>query len=59
MAWVQHNLAEGRPVRGIIIANEVTEDLKLAASLLPNVQLVEYEIAFRLKPVAAKAAPIS
>jgi RecB family endonuclease NucS len=51
MSWVEKNLAEGKKVRGVIVANEITEDLKLAASRVPDVQLVEYEISFRLNPV--------
>jgi hypothetical protein len=51
MAWVQKNLADGATVRGIIVANEITDDLKLAASLLANVKLVEYEISFKLNHV--------
>lgn len=51
MGWVRENLADGRKVCGIIVANDITEDLKLAASHLPDVSLVEYEITFRLTPV--------
>ena len=51
MAWVQKHLADGACVRGAIVASEITEDLKLAASLLPGVKLIEYEIAFSLKHV--------
>jgi endonuclease len=55
MAWVKSNLAPGQPVRGMIVASEITDDLKMAASLLPDVALVEYEIAFKLKPLAPSA----
>lgn len=51
MAWVKMNLADGQSVRGIIVAAEITEDLKLAASLVEGVTLVEYELSFRLKTV--------
>ncbi len=51
MAWVKLNLADGRPVRGIIVASAITEDLKLAASLIEGVHLVEYELSFKLKSV--------
>lgn len=53
MAWVQKNLSEGKPVRGIIVANNITDDLKLAASSMPNVRLVEYTISFKLNPVSS------
>ena len=52
MAWVKQNLAEDNTVRGIIVASEITDDLKLAASLISDVKMVEYEIAFKMKPVA-------
>lgn len=53
MAWVKQNMADGKPVRGIIVASAITEDLKLAASLIGGVRLVEYELSFKLKSVAA------
>ena len=51
MAWVKSNLADGAPVRGIIVASELSDDLKLAASLVSGVKLVEYEISFALRPI--------
>lgn len=51
MGWITKNLADGKPVRGLIVAREITDDLKLAISLIPNVQLVEYELSFRLRTV--------
>jgi RecB family endonuclease NucS len=51
MGWVQQNMETVRPVRGIIVANEITADLKLAASRMPDVRLIEYRLSFELKPV--------
>ena len=51
MAWVRDNLSNGAQVRGMIVANEVSEDLKLASSFVPGIQLVEYEISFSLRQV--------
>lgn len=51
MAYIQKNLAKGSKVRGIIVANEITEDLKMAASMVQNIQLAEYQINFTLKPL--------
>ncbi|HEY1707819.1 MAG TPA: endonuclease NucS domain-containing protein [Rhizomicrobium sp.] len=53
MAWVKKNIAQGKPVRGIIVAAEISEDLKLAASMVSDVSLVEYEISFQLKKIPA------
>ena len=44
-------MASPRPVRGVIVANEITDDLKLAASRISGVRLIEYEIEFKLRPV--------
>jgi hypothetical protein len=51
MAWIRKNLAAEKKVRGFIVASEITEDLKLASSQIPDVKLVEYEISFLIKPV--------
>lgn len=48
VAWVERNLAEGKTVRGFIVANDISEDLKLATSSIPNVKLFEYELAFQI-----------
>ncbi|MFH1345798.1 MAG: endonuclease NucS domain-containing protein [Pseudomonadota bacterium] len=51
MAWVKKHIAAGKNVRGIIVANEVSEDLQLAASLVPGLELFEYAISMKLTPV--------
>jgi endonuclease len=51
MGWVEANMETTKPVRGIIVANEITMDLKLACARIPDVQLIEYEISFKLRPV--------
>jgi hypothetical protein len=51
MGWVAENMDSSRPVRGIIVANEITPDLKMASSRVPHVQLIEYEISFNLRPI--------
>lgn len=51
MAWVKKHIASGKNVRGIIVANEVSEDLQLAASLIPGLQLFEYTISMKMTPV--------
>jgi hypothetical protein len=52
MGWIEKNLAGNKRVRGVIVANEISEDLKLAASRIQDVSLMEYEISFQLKPIA-------
>jgi RecB family endonuclease NucS len=51
MAWIGKNLESVQPVRGVIVANNITPDLVLAASLVPTVRLVEYELSFKLRPL--------
>jgi endonuclease len=51
MAWVEQNMESAKPVRGIIVAKEITDDLKLAASRISGVRLIKYEIEFKLRPV--------
>ena len=52
MAWITKHLGNGRPVRGAIVASEITEDLKLAASLVQGIKLWQYQLSFHLNPVA-------
>ena len=53
MAWIEKHHAEPRQhVRGIIAAREISEDLKLACSYLPNVSLYEYALSVTLNKVA-------
>lgn len=53
MAWIKKNHAEGdQKVRGIIVARDISEDLTLACSELPNVQLFEYQLSVQLNKIA-------
>lgn len=54
--WVRRNLSDGRPVRGVIIASEITPDLRLACESLSDVRLLEYSLAVELKDVTKEAA---
>ena len=54
MGWVKENLAGDAPVRGIIVASEISEDLILATSSVRAIRLVAYEISFSLKPVSGQ-----
>ena len=52
MAWIQKNQAESvQKVRGIIISREISEDLMLACSLMPNIELFEYQLSLSLKQI--------
>jgi hypothetical protein len=51
MGWVKRNLSPEQKVRGLIVASSITADLQLAASLVSDVDLVEYELSFKLRPL--------
>ena len=48
--WIERNIAKaGQKVRGIIISNEITEDLMMACINLSEIELYEYEIFVKIK----------
>jgi endonuclease len=52
MAWIEkHHADVEQSVRGIIAAREISEDLILACSYLPNVTLFEYQLSVSLKKI--------
>jgi len=50
MGWVRETIGKDQKVNGIIIAKEISNGLRYAISVIPNVSLFEYEVDFRLKP---------
>lgn len=51
MGWIKHTMAAGRrPVRGLIVAHEIDDKLKFAASMVDGLDLMSYEITFGLHP---------
>ena len=52
MAWVDDKLGNS-PCRGLIIANEITDELKLAVRRAPGVSLAAYRMNFAIEPVSA------
>lgn len=52
MAWLKKNQADkNQKVRGVIVAREISEDLKLACSYNPQINLFEYEMSVKLNKV--------
>jgi len=52
MAWIERNHAEpNQKVRGVIIAREISDDLHLATSKIPDVELFEYELSVSLRKI--------
>jgi len=52
MGWIKHHLASGKKVRGIVVASEIDDKTRYAASIIPDVVLLEYEVQFQLKRIA-------
>ncbi len=53
MAWIKTNLADSdQGVRGAIVARSISEDLKLASSLGPSIDMYEYELSIQLKKIS-------
>jgi endonuclease len=54
MGWIKKNLADERQaVRGIIIGRDLSDDLLLAAALVPTIELYEYTLSVALKRIPA------
>jgi len=51
MGWVKKNLAKDKQVKGIIVANKMDEKIRYAVSMVPGIELYEYEMKFELKAV--------
>jgi hypothetical protein len=52
MGWVKTHKAGDKKVSGVILASQITEKLKYAATQVPHVGLMEYRLAMSLKSVA-------
>ena len=52
MGWVEKHLCKGKKVAGIIVAYEISTKLKYAASQVPHIRLMEYELKVSLRPAA-------
>ena len=52
IAWIKRELAEeNQHVRGIIIAKNISENLRLACTLVSDISLLEYSLDFKLEEV--------
>ena len=49
MGWVKQTIGKDRDVHGVVVAREISASLRYAVSVVPNVSLFEYEVAFKLK----------
>jgi len=51
MGWVTQTVGKGQNVQGVIVARTISENLRYAASVIPNVSLFEYKVEFHLTQV--------
>ena len=51
MGWVRNTIGKGREVRGVIVAKQISDNLRYAVTVIPGVGLFEYEVSFTLKPI--------
>jgi hypothetical protein len=49
--WVKRHLANGKPVRGLIIAQHITDRIRYALADVPNITAREYNLNITLKDV--------
>jgi hypothetical protein len=49
MGWVRQTVGRDREVNGVIVAKEISDSLRYAVCVVPNVSLFEYEVEFHLK----------
>ena len=51
MGWVKHTIGKGQQVRGVIVAKTISQNLRYAATVVPDVSLFEYEVRFTLNAI--------
>jgi hypothetical protein len=49
MGWVKQTIGKGKNVYGVIVARTISDKLKFARTVVPNVYLLEYQVSFTLK----------
>jgi endonuclease len=49
MGCVRHTIGKDREVHGVIVAKDISDTLRYAASVVSNLSLFEYQVKFHLK----------
>lgn len=57
MGWVKTHLAGSNKVYGVIVASDISKKLKYAATQVPNIRLMEYQLKVDLHPVGLVESP--
>ena len=56
MGWVAVHLAGEKKVHGVVLASDISKKLRYAATQVPSIKLMEYELRFALKSVDLSSA---
>lgn len=51
MGWVKNHLALEKEVKGVIVSKKADDKLKYATSIVPDINLFEYELSFKIEKV--------
>jgi hypothetical protein len=57
MGWVKHTIGRGNRVYGVVVARSIDERLRYAATVIPDVMLMEYQVRFKLTTANHISAP--
>ncbi len=57
MGWVGHHLSTKHKVFGVVLAADISEKLRYAATQVPQVRLMEYELRFAVTPADLSNGP--
>lgn len=52
MGWVKQTIGKGKKVRGVIVAKSISDSLRYAVDVVPDVSLCEYEVSFKLNVIS-------
>ena len=51
MGWLKANIAGSKNIYGVLMAGELSDNLRHAASIVPSIYLFEYQIQFTVKSI--------
>ena len=57
MGWVSQTIGKNKRVNGLVVAKQITDTLRYAICVVPNVSLFEYEVSFQLHAASSLAQP--
>jgi len=55
MGWISQTIGKAKRVNGLVVAKQISETLRYAICVVPNVSLFEYEVSFQLHAASSLA----